>query len=358
MTENETRQALLEGGVIPAMPLALTESREFDERHQRALLRYYLEAGVRGIAAGVHTTQFEIRAHPWLFERVLRVAGEEIDAYTAGSGSAVVKVGGVLGLREQALGEARQLRDLGYDCALLSLSAHVDARIDDLIDHCRAVADVIPVVGFYLQEAVGGVPLPYKFWRRFAEIERVVAVKVAPFNRYRTIDVLRAVAESGRADDIALYTGNDDSIVFDLLSEYDFRVGSDTVRVGFVGGLLGQWAVWTKSAVELVEAIFSMKAAGDKAAGDGALRDMLVYAHELTDANAALFDAASGFRGSIAGIHEILRRQGLFSGIHCLDPSEALSPGQVEEIGRVLAAYPHLTDDAYVAANLNRWLAN
>jgi dihydrodipicolinate synthase/N-acetylneuraminate lyase len=351
MTENETRQALLEGGVIPAMPLALTESREFDERHQRALLRYYLEAGVRGIAAGVHTTQFEIRAYPQLFERVLRVAAEEIGAYTAGAGSAVVKVGGVLGLREQALGEAKQLRDLGYDSALLSLSAHVGARIDDLIDHCRAVADVIPVIGFYLQEAVGGIPLPYEFWRRFAEIERVVAVKVAPFNRYRTIDVLRAVAESGRADDIALYTGNDDSIVFDLLSEYEFRVGSDTVRVGFVGGLLGQWAVWTRSAVELVEATLSMKAAGD-----GASPDMLVYAHELTDANAALFDAANGFRGSIAGIHEILRRQGLFGGIYCLEPSEALSPGQVEEIERVLAAYPHLTDDAYVAANVNRWL--
>ncbi|MFO7782363.1 MAG: dihydrodipicolinate synthase family protein [Spirochaetia bacterium] len=353
MTENETRQALLQGGVIPAMPLALTENRELDERHQRALLRYYLESGVRGIAAGVHTTQFEVRTYPRLFERVLRAAAEEIHAYTAGAGAAVVKVGGVLGLREQALGEARQLRDLGYDCALLSLSAHVGARLDDLIAHCRAVADIIPVVGFYLQEAVGGIQLPYEFWRRFAEIERVVAIKVAPFNRYRTIDVLRAVAESGRAGEIALYTGNDDSIVFDLLSEYDFRVGDDTVRAGFVGGLLGQWAVWTKSAVELVEAILSMRAAGV-----GAPQDMLVYAHELTDANAAIFDAANGFRGSIAGIHEILRRQGLFRGVYCLDPSETLSPGQMEEIDRVLAAYPHLTDEAYVAANLNRWLAN
>lgn len=351
MTDHELRDALLQGGVIPAMPLALTEKRELDEAHQRAVLRYYLESGVAGIAAGVHTTQFAIREHPELFERLLRLVVEEIDSYGGGAGTRVVKVGGVLGRREQALREAALLRDIGFDCGLVSLSAYRDASLDEVIDHCRAVSEVLPVVGFYLQTAVGGILLPYSFWKQFAEIDRVVAIKVAPFNRYRTLDVLRAVAESGRADEIALYTGNDDSIVFDLVGDYTFRVGEREVRVEFVGGLLGQWAVWTRAAVELVEAVRAMKAAGD-----GASQDLIVYAHELTDANAALFDAANGFAGSIAGIHEVLRRQGLFAGTWCLDPAEGLSPGQVAEIDRVCGVYPHLTDDAFVAANLARWL--
>jgi len=351
MSEQRTRETLMHGGVIPAMPLALTEHRKIDERRQRAVLRYYLEAGVRGVAAGVHTTQFAIRGQPALFERLLRIAAEEIDAYSGGAGEFVVKVGGVLGRREQALQEAALLVRLGYDCGLVSLSAYDGASMEEIIAHCRAVSEVIPIIGFYLQTAVGGILLPYEFWRRFAEIEHVVAVKVAPFNRYRTIDVLRAVAESGRADEIALYTGNDDSIVIDLLSEYVFRVGERLVTVGFVGGLLGQWAVWTKTAVELCEAILAMKSAGD-----GASRDLLIYAQELTDANAALFDAANGFAGSIAGIHEVLRRQGLFAGTWCLDPAETLSPGQSAEIDRVRTAYPHLTDDAFVDANRARWL--
>lgn len=351
MTEAETRATLLRGGVIPAMPLALTPSRTFDQRRQRALVRYYLESGVRGIAAGVHTTQFAIREYPELFDAVLRTVAGEIDAYSGGAGEQVVKVGGILGGREQALREATHLAELGYDCGLLSLSALRGTEVDEVVDHCRAIAAVLPVVGFYLQTAVGGIPLSYEFWRRFAEIQRVVAIKVAPFNRYRTIDVVRAVAESGRAAEIALYTGNDDSIVVDLLTDYVFRVGDRRVTVGFAGGLLGQWAVWTKSAVELVEAILTMKAAGD-----GASPDLLTYAQELTDANAALFDAANGFAGSIAGIHEILRRQGLFAGTWCLDPGEALSAGQSAEIDRVLSAYPHLTDDSWVRANLERWL--
>jgi dihydrodipicolinate synthase/N-acetylneuraminate lyase len=312
------------GGVIPAHPLALTAERKLDERRQRALTRYYVAAGVSGVAVGVHTTQFAIR-EAGLLRPVLELAREEaVD---------VVRIGGVCGPTRQAVREAALLRDLGYHAGLLSLAALVNANGRKLIEHVRAVAEVLPVVGFYLQPAVGGRVLPYAFWRQFVEIENVVGIKIAPFNRYQTLDVMRAVAESGR--ELALYTGNDDNIVVDLLSEYQ--------GVRFVGGLLGHWAVWTKRAVEMQAKVRKHK-------------DPLRLNLEVTDSNAAFFDAANGFQGCIAGLHEVLRRQGLLAGIWCLDPREGLSKGQAEEIDRVYAAYPHLHDDAFVAAHRDRWL--
>jgi dihydrodipicolinate synthase/N-acetylneuraminate lyase len=312
------------GGVIPAHPLALTAERKLDERRQRALTRYYVAAGVSGVAVGVHTTQFAIR-EAGLLRPVLELAREEA--------AGVVRIGGVCGPTRQAVREAALLRDLGYHAGLLSLAALVNANGRKLIDHVRAVAEVLPVVGFYLQPAVGGRVLPYAFWRQFVEIENVVGIKIAPFNRYQTLDVMRAVAESGR--ELALYTGNDDNIVVDLLSEFQ--------GVRFVGGLLGHWAVWTKKAVEMQAKVRKHK-------------DPLRLNLEVTDANAAFFDAANGFKGCIAGLHEVLRRQGMLDGIWCLDPHEGLSKGQAEEIDRVYAAYPHLNDDAFVAAHRDAWL--
>jgi dihydrodipicolinate synthase/N-acetylneuraminate lyase len=312
------------GGVIPAHPLALTAERKLDERRQRALTRYYVAAGVSGVAVGVHTTQFAIR-EAGLLRPVLELAREEA--------AGVVRIGGVCGPTRQAVREAALLRDLGYHAGLLSLAALVNANGRKLIEHVRAVAEVLPVVGFYLQPAVGGRVLPYAFWRQFVEIENVVGIKIAPFNRYQTLDVMRAVAESGR--DLALYTGNDDNIVVDLLSEYH--------GVRFVGGLLGHWAVWTQRAVEMQAKVRKHK-------------DPLRLNLEVTDSNAAFFDAANGFKGCIAGLHEVLRRQGLLDGIWCLDPREGLSKGQAEEIDRVYAAYPHLHDDAFVAAHRDEWL--
>jgi len=328
---------LLTGVVIPAHPLALDARRNLDERRQRALTRYYLAAGVGGVAVGVHTTQFAIR-EAGLLRAVLELAAEET-ARSAG----VVRVAGICGTTSQALREAALAHDLGYHAGLLSLTALRDADEDALLAHARSVAEVIPLFGFYLQPAVGGRVLGFRFWRRFVEIDSVVAIKIAPFDRYRTIDVVRAVAEAGRAPEIALYTGNDDSIVADLLTEY--RVGGARQRI--VGGLLGHWAVWTKRAVELLEAIH---AAREPAA------DLLARGVEITDANGALFDAANGFRGSIAGLHRVLQRQGLFEGTWCLDPAEGLSPGQAEEIDRVHRSYPHLNDDAFVAAHRHEWL--
>lgn len=335
------REKLLHGVVIPAHPLALTAARKLDERRQRALTRYYLASGAGGIAVGVHTTQFEIRQKEHgLFEPVLRMAIEETRSHD------VVKVAGVCGATPQALREAEFARLTGYDAALLSLGALRGVGIGELIAHARAVASVIPVVGFYLQPAVGGRVLPYEFWRAFAEIENVVAIKIAPFNRYQTIDVIRAVADSGRGD-IALYTGNDDSIVTDLLTTW--RFGERKLRV--VGGLLGHWAVWTHRVVALMGRIHAAVAGGDSISPD-----WLTLAVEVTDANAAFFDAANHFHGCIAGIHEVLRRQGLLAGRWCLNPAEELSPGQAEEIERVCAAYPHLADDDFVAAGLDAWM--
>lgn len=339
----DLRSRLLEGLVIPAHPLALTAERKLDERRQRALSRYYLAAGAGGLAVGVHTTQFAIRdPKVGLYEPVLRIAIEEMQGRDA------VKVAGVVGKTGQAVKEAEFARSIGYDAALLSLGAMRHATIDELIDHARAVADVMPLFGFYLQPSVGGRLLPYDFWRRFAEIPNVIAIKIAPFNRYQTIDVVRAVAESGRLDGIALYTGNDDNILLDLLTTYDFGDGN---KAHICGGLLGHWAAWTATAVEHLDSAKRVKR------NDGPITPrMLTLAQQITDSNAALFDAANAFHGCIAGIHEILRRQGLLEGRWCLDPNEDLSPGQMEEIDRVCRAYPHLTDDDFVREHLSEWL--
>ena len=330
------RDILRRGAVIPAHPLALTADRKLDERRQRALTRYYLAAGAGGVAVGVHTTQFEIRdPRVGLYEPVLSLAMEEL------RGRDVVKVAGIVGQTAQAVREAEFAAGAGYDAGLLSLGALREATPRQLLDHVRAIAGILPVFGFYLQPSVGGRILPYEFWRGFAGIDNVIAVKMAPFNRYQTIDVVRAVAESGR--DIALYTGNDDNIVLDLLTP--FRFGGRTVRIA--GGLLGHWAAWTRRAVELLERVHQ---------NPQLTPEWLTLSIEVTDSNAALFDPQHQFHGCIAGIHEVLRRQGLLAGRWCLNPEEDLSPGQMEEIDRVYRDYPHLTDDEFVREHLDEWL--
>jgi dihydrodipicolinate synthase/N-acetylneuraminate lyase len=332
---------LRKGLVIPAHPLALTRDRKLDERRQRALTRYYLAARAGGIAVGVHTTQFEIRDPKFnLFKPVLELASEEMRAHS------ILKIAGVCGDTRQALAEAELAKSLGYDAVLLSLAALKQAAVSKLIEHSRSIASVIPVIGFYLQTAVGGRVLPYEFWREFAEIPDVVAIKIAPFNRYQTIDVVRAVVESGRSDEIALYTGNDDNIVSDLLTEFEF--GGKRARI--VGGLLGHWAVWTRGAVSLLERIQRNR--------QSVPGELLTTAQQVTDMNAAIFDPANHFQGCIPGINEVLRRQGLLEGRWCLDPKEDLSPGQSEEIDRVCKSYPHLcqADDDLIRENLGTWL--
>ncbi len=343
------RQHLLDGQVIPAHPLALDASRRLDERHQRALTRYYVAAGAGGIAVGVHTTQFQIRSHG-LYRPVLELAAETVTAALQGTPRPFVRVAGLIGDTAQAVAEAEIAVALGYHAGLLSLGAWAGANDDAILDHCRSVADVIPIFGFYLQPVVGGRVLGYAFWRELAEIPNVVAIKIAPFNRYRTLDVVRAVADAER-DDIALYTGNDDAIVADLLTPIPCTVGGRVVERRIVGGLLGQWAVWTRAAVEMLDAVKRARASGSIDI------DWLRTGAMLTDANGAMFDARHDFAGSIAGIHEVLRRQGLLRGTWCLDPRETLSPGQEDEIDRVLRSYPGLNDDAFVAEHLEEWLA-
>lgn len=347
------RARLGAGLVIPASPLALTVQRRLDERRQRALYRYYLAAGAGGLAVGVHTTQFAIHdAKVGLFKPVLELAAEELTrAGARGVGiGPPVKIAGLCGPTRQAVAEANLARALGYDAGLLSLGALRRATENELIAHCQVVAEVIPLFGFYLQPAVGGRVLPCSFWQRFVEIENIVAIKIAPFNRYQTLDVVRAIAEAGR-DDIALYTGNDDAIVLDLLTPYRLRVGRRAVERRIVGGLLGHWAVWTRRAVELHAECRRLAASG-KAVPPELLR----RAVEVIDCNAAFFDAAHQFAGCIPGLHEILRRQGLLAGTGCLDPRETLSPGQRGEIDRVCRAYPHLSDDDFVARHRDEWL--
>ena len=344
------RKVLNAGTVIPAHPLALNEERRFDERRQRALTRYYIAAGAGGLAVGVHTTQFAIRdARIGLFEPVLKLAAEEMDRADRTRPEPLIRIGGICGETSQAVREARLLKDLGYTAGLLSLAAVRNADEPGLIAHCCEVAAILPTVGFYLQPAVGGRVLSYRFWREFTGIENVVAIKIAPFNRYQTLDVVRAVAESGR--DIALYTGNDDNIVADLVTPYVFQTGGRRQERRIVGGLLGHWAVWTKRAVDLLDECHSAVRTG------GAVPQRLLQRNvEVTDCNAAFFDVPNQFAGCIAGLHEVLRRQGLLEGIWCLDPHEALSPGQREEIDRVCHAYPHLNDDDFVREGRDAWL--
>lgn len=347
----DLRSHLLAGQVIPAQPLALDASRRFSERHQRALTRYYVAAGSGGLAVGVHSTQFEIRdPKHGLFRPVLELAARTIDEELARQPRPFAKVAGVCGPRSQALSEAELARSLGYHAALLSLTALAREPEEALLDHVVAVSAVLPVIGFYLQTAVGGRELSYRFWRRFAEIPGVVAIKIAPFHRYRTLDVVRAVAESGR-DDLALYTGNDDTIVTDLLTSFAFSASGRPTPRRIVGGLLGHWGVWTRAAVTLFGEI---KRVREQPTLDA---HWLTRAAAVTDMNAAVFDAAHAFKGCIPGILEVLRRQGLVPTAHCLDPHEVLSPGQAEELSRVTAAYPDLVDDAFVVAHRDRWLA-
>ena len=337
--------------VIPAHPLALTAARKLDERRQRALTRYYLDAGAAGIAVGVHTTQFAIRdPKVGLYRPVLALAAEAVAEWERRGRGAVLRVAGVVGGTRQAVREARTARDLGYDVGLLSLGALSRAKDAELVAHCRAVAGTIPLMGFYLQPSVGGRALSYRFWRQFVEIDDVVAIKIAPFNRYATLDVVRAVADAGREREIALLTGNDDNIVADLLTTWRFPRGREVVSLRMAGGLLGHWAYWTRAAVRMVDRVARVR-------GRTVPAGLLSLGAATTDANGAIFDAANGFRGCIPGIHEVLRRQGLLRGRWCLDPREELSPGQMKEIDRVLAAYPELADDDFVTANLDRWLA-
>jgi dihydrodipicolinate synthase/N-acetylneuraminate lyase len=346
------RKALRGGLVIPAHPLALSETRKLDERRQQALTRYYHAAGAGGIAVGVHTTQFAIRdPHYGLYEPVLQLASETVVQFDQANGRETVRIAGICGATRQAIAEAAVARRNNYHAGLLSLGALRQAHDEELLEHCRLVARELALIGFYLQPAVGGRPLSLAFWRRFVEIPNVVAIKVAPFNRYQTLDVLRAVAEVGRAGDVPVYTGNDDCVVFDLLSEYTIPTLRGTERVGMAGGLLGHWACWTQKAVELHEACRRARAAGTIPGR------LLTLAGQVTDCNAAFFDAAHHFAGSIPGIHEVLRRQGLLDNHLCLDPAERLSPGQAEEIDRVYRAYPHLNDDAFVHEHLAEWLS-
>jgi dihydrodipicolinate synthase/N-acetylneuraminate lyase len=343
------RELLRSGVAIPAHPLALTAARTLDERRQRALTRYYFDAGAGGVAVGVHTTQFAIR-QAGLYPPVLELAADCVRSLRQSHPRPFVMVAGLAGTTEQAAMEAETALTYGYDVGLLSLGALASASTDELLAHCRAIADVIPLFGFYLQPAVGGRVLDYAFWRELAEIPNLWAVKIAPFDRYKTFDVVRAIGEAGRAD-VALYTGNDDNIVGDLVTQFPVRSAGEQ-RVRYMdGGLLGQWAVWTQRAVELLRRAHATRAGG---ALD---QELLREGAALTDANGAIFDAANRFAGCIAGIHEILRRQGLLAGTWCLDPHESLSPGQAAEIDRVCRAYPFLADDEFVAERLDSWLA-
>ncbi len=351
MAASKALQLLHAGCVIPAVPLALDRNRKWDERRQRAVLRYYLNAGADGLAVAVHTTQFEIRDKGVeLFEPLLRLASEEMDAYAQRTGHTVVRVAGVCGPAEQAVAEAEAAVRLGFDAVLLSPGGLGAYDEDYLIARTVAVAAVAPVIGFYLQRAVGGRRFSFDYWTRVAETPNVVAVKAAPFDRYLTAEMVRAVALSNRADEITLYTGNDDNIVADLLTTYRFEKNGNVVEKSFEGGLLGHWAVWTNRAVEIFHALRAAKRSGN------ITPELLTLAAQITDANAAFFDTAHDFAGCIAGIHEVLRRQGIFENILCLNPEEGLSAGQSEEIDRVYAQYPHLHDDAFVAAHLREWL--
>lgn len=341
-------EALARGVVLPAHPLALTADRKLDERRQRALTRYYLAAGAGGVAVGVHTTQFEIREpQHGLFEPVLQIAAEEMQRH---DGDELVRIAGVSGSTSQAVAEAELAARLGYDAVLLS--PRVDgASPAELLMRARAVGEVLPLVGFYLQVAIGGPVLDRNFWCEFAQIPSVVAVKAAPFDRYRTLELLRGVAMSGRADDIALYTGNDDAIVPDLMGEYRVLSPESGSPLRFVGGLLGQWAVGTRAAVGLLD-LAHRAAEGD----DPALRQLSALQWDMVDFNQAIFDPGNSFEGVIAGVHEMLRQQGILEGVWCLNPEEGLSPGQADEIRRVRQQYPALSDDAFVAEHRDEWL--
>lgn len=345
-------EILKNGTVIPATPMALDENRKFDEKGQRLLMKYYLASGAGGIATAVHTTQFAIRDPKVnLFGTILGIVADEINKYEEKSGNVIVRVAGVCGKVEQAVSEAKLAKEYGYDAVLLSPGGLADLSEDEMVERTKAVAGVMPVIGFYLQEKAGGRAFTYDYWARICEIENVIAIKCAPFNRYQTLDVVRAVASSSRRDEITLYTGNDDNIVVDLLTNYRFTLDDGTVvEKGFSGGLLGHWTMWTHNVVDMYKKLMEAKKQNKIDA------ELLTLAAEVTDANAAFFDSANNFDGCIPGVHELLRRQGLMKGIWCLNEKEVMSKGQAEEIDRIQKAYPHLSDDDFVKANIDNWL--
>ena len=349
---SDSLAVLRRGSVIPAHLLALDEHRKLDARRQRAMTRYYLDAGAGGVAVGVHSTQFAIR-DVGLYQPVLELAMQTaLEWEPIGGRRPLFMVAGLAGRTEQAVREAETARGLGYHAALLSLAAMKGASEDELVAHCELVAQVMPLVGFYLQPAVGGIHLPATFWSRFAQIDNVVAIKMAPFNRYRTLDVIRGVVAARAEERVTLYTGNDDHIVLDLLAPFTFMRDGEPVTVRIKGGLLGHWSVWTKRAVELLDRIHAA------VASDSVTPELLALDAQVTDCNSALFDVAHDFHGCIAGCHEVLRRQGLLQGTWCLDTNEGLSRGQADELSRVQRDYPHLIDDDFVAQHRERWLAD
>jgi len=350
MIATKVLDTLREGCVIPAHPLALTGENKLDERCQGALTRYYLAAGAGGLAVGVHTTQFAIHnPKVGLYEPVLKLAMET--SRSCGSAPPIM-IAGLVGGTAQAVREAELAVELGYHLGLLSLTALRGKSMDELIAHAKQVADLIPIMGFYLQSTISQMVLPREFWSRLVEIPNVRAIKIAPFNRYQTLDVLEAVARSGRRDEIALYTGNDDNIIVDLLTPYVFHTGRGEVSLQIVGGLLGQWACWTRKAVEHLKAIKRVRKAKEPIP-----QEILTLASQMTLANKAIFDADNSFTGCIPGISYVLKQQGLMSHIGMLDPSDRLSPGQTEQIDAIIRRYPHLTDDEFVRANLDKWLS-
>ena len=341
---------LQDGTVIPAHPLALNRFRKLDEIRQRALTHYYIDSGAGGIAVGVHTTQFNIRQEKYnIYKPVLKLAMDT--AIECEKKTELIKIAGIVGPIDQARKEAEIAADLGYDLGLLSMGGLPDLTEQELIQRAEKIMEIIPLFGFYLQPAVGGKILNYEFWKDFAELPSVYAIKIAPFNRYQTLDVVRAICGSSRFREIALYTGNDDNIITDLLTTYRFLIHGEIREKQIVGGLLGQWAVWTKKAVELLNEIKEIKKFGHSCP-----LELLTKGASLTDANAAIFDSRNNFKGCIPGIHEIMRRQGIMEGTWCLDPAELLSPGQSDEITRIYSSYPALNDDEFVNKNLRRWL--
>jgi len=355
--------ALRSGCVIPAHPLALTAGRKLDERCQKALTRYYLACGAGGLAVGVHTTGFAIHEPKiGLYKPVLELAGETAKKFaTSANLSEPIMIAGIVGNTKNAVKEAGLARDLGYHLGLLSLTALRGKSIDELISHARQVAQIIPIMGFYLQEVISQMVLPIEFWRKLVEIPNVMAIKIAPFNRYQTLDVLEAVAHSGRSSEIALYTGNDDNIILDLLTRYEFNVKGRIVSLDIVGGLLGQWACWTKRAVEYLTRIKKIRTCGGVTEGASEIKaeipqEMLTLASQLTLANKAIFDADNHFAGCIPGICYMLKQQGLIKEVKTLNPDERLSPGQADKVDRIRRDYPHLTDDDFVKDNLDKWL--
>lgn len=339
------------GVVIPAHPLSLTEDKQIDEEDMQLLARYYIDAGVGGIAVGVHTTQFEIRDPDVnLLEPVLKFTSNCIDDYCTKKGKQILKISGVCGETKQAVQEAELSKSLGFHAVLLSLSALKDKTIDEMVEHCATVAKVMPIIGFYLQPAVGGRTLPYEFWYKFCKIENVLGIKMAPFNRYQTFDVVRGLCEAGAENRITLYTGNDDNIVLDLITPYKINTSRGDITVRVKGGLLGHWCVWTNKAVQLLEECHKYSESNSDIP-----QELLTRAIQVTDSNAVFFDAANAFHGCIPGVHEVLKRNGLMKSIRCLNPNELLSPGQADEITRVSEAYPHLTDDDFIRNNIVNW---